>query len=194
MKALAVLLYGLGNVSQGMIAKSCSGSATSPSTSGSARPARRRRHPRPRRRVGIVQIDEMWHFVEWKKNKVRVWRVYDPPALRALVGELGLGVMTRPSVDLLDKVGVEGDVFLTDDWGWLPPADPGGAAVHRQGPDLPDPPGQRRRPPPPRPLPPPLQGHRARSYGLDGALRLLCHLRQPQNLLPMRDSSRSLFR
>src|SRR6476620_9982020 len=54
--------------------------------------------------------------------------------------------------------------------GGLPPADPGRAAVHRQGPDLPDRAGQRRRPPPPRALPPPLQGHLARPpHGRRGA-------------------------
>src|SRR3954453_6479205 len=54
--------------------------------------------------------------------------------------------------------------------GGLPPADPGGATVHRQGPDLPDRAGQQRRPPPPRPFPSPLEGHLARpSYGRRGA-------------------------
>src|SRR3954466_15473986 len=46
--------------------------------------------------------------------------------------------------------------------GGLPPADPRGAALRRQGPDLPDRAGQQRGPPSPRPLPPPLQGHLAR--------------------------------
>src|SRR5436309_11924655 len=46
--------------------------------------------------------------------------------------------------------------------GGLPPADPGRATLHRQGPDLPDRAGQQRRPPPSRALPPPLQGHLAR--------------------------------
>src|SRR4051794_18954939 len=45
--------------------------------------------------------------------------------------------------------------------GGLPPADSRGSTLRRQGPDLPDRAGQRRRPPPPRPLPPPLQGHLA---------------------------------
>src|SRR3954452_18496708 len=43
--------------------------------------------------------------------------------------------------------------------GGLPPADPRGATLRRQGPDLPDRAGQQRGPPSPRPLPPPLQGH-----------------------------------
>src|SRR3954466_2495501 len=45
--------------------------------------------------------------------------------------------------------------------GRLPTADPAGSTLRRQGSDLPDRAGQRRRPPPPRPLPPPLEGHLA---------------------------------
>src|SRR5215208_2906924 len=67
MKALAVLLYALGNVSQGMIAKLLGVShvavykwvrAAGETTPGpSAAPS-----------SGIVQIDEMWHFVDGKKQ------------------------------------------------------------------------------------------------------------------------------
>src|SRR4051812_38172168 len=67
MKALAVLLYGLGNVSQGMIAKllgvshvavyervrAAGDDAPTPSATPSS---------------GIVQIDRMWHFVTAKKQ------------------------------------------------------------------------------------------------------------------------------
>ena len=68
MKALAVLLYALGNVSQGMIAKLLGVShvavykwvrAAGETTPGpSAAPS-----------SGIVQIDEMWHFVDGKKTR-----------------------------------------------------------------------------------------------------------------------------
>src|SRR3954453_12569583 len=59
--------------------------------------------------------------------------------------------------------------------GRFPAADPGRAALHGQGPDLPDRAGRRRRPPPPRALPPPLQGHVPRlSHGR----------RRPQAALP----------
>ena len=68
MKALAVLLYALGNVSQGMIAKllgvshvavykwirAAGEDASAPSAAPSG---------------GIVQIDEMWHFVNGKKTR-----------------------------------------------------------------------------------------------------------------------------
>src|SRR5204863_3384640 len=55
-----------------------------------------------------------------------------------------------------------GQRLLDGRLGGLPPADPGGATLRRQGPDLPDRAGQQRRPPPSRALPPPLQGHLAR--------------------------------
>ena len=68
MKALAGLLYALGHVSQGMIAKLLGvshvavykwGRAAGETTPGpSAAPS-----------SGIVQIDEMWHFVDGKKTR-----------------------------------------------------------------------------------------------------------------------------
>ena len=69
MKALAVLLYGPGNVSQAMIAKlpgvshvavyewvrAAGEEAPTPPTASSE---------------GVVQIDEMWHFVNGKKTRM----------------------------------------------------------------------------------------------------------------------------
>ena len=112
MKALAVLLYALGNVSQGMIAKLL-GSATSRSTVG---PRGREAAPAPSTTPssGIVQIDEMG--TSWmEKNKVWVWRAFDPVARRTLAWELG-GRDDATCRRLLEKVGVDGHVFLTDDW------------------------------------------------------------------------------
>ena len=68
MKALAVLLYGLGNVSQGMIAKLLGVSHVAVykwvRVAGETVPA-----PSAAPSSGIVQIDEMWHFVEGKKTR-----------------------------------------------------------------------------------------------------------------------------
>ena len=68
MKALAVLLYGLGNVSQGMIAKLLGVSHVAVyqwvRAAGETVPA-----PLATPSSGIVQIDEMWHFVEGKKTR-----------------------------------------------------------------------------------------------------------------------------
>src|SRR3954463_4368447 len=68
MKALAVLLYGLGNVSQGMIAKLLGVSHVAVykwiKAAGEEAPA-----PSTTPEDNIVQIDEMWHFVNGKKTR-----------------------------------------------------------------------------------------------------------------------------
>jgi hypothetical protein len=68
MKALAVLLYALGNVSQGMIAKLLGVSHVAVykwvRAAGEDTPA-----PSATPSSGIVQIDEMWHFVDGKKTR-----------------------------------------------------------------------------------------------------------------------------
>src|SRR3954469_12187820 len=67
-KAPAVLLYALGNVSQGMIAKPLGVSHVAVykwvRAAGEAAPA-----PSATPSSGIVQIDEMWHFVNGKKTR-----------------------------------------------------------------------------------------------------------------------------
>src|SRR3954452_19442786 len=69
MKALAVLLYALGNVSQGMIAKRLGVSHVAVykwvRAAGEDAPA-----PSATPSSGIVQIDEMWHFVNGKKQGI----------------------------------------------------------------------------------------------------------------------------
>lgn len=68
MKALAVLLYALGNVSQGMIAKLLGVSHVAVykwiKAAGEATPA-----PSVAPVDEVVQIDEMWHFVNGKKTR-----------------------------------------------------------------------------------------------------------------------------
>ena len=70
MRALAVLLYGLGNVSQGMIAKRLGASHVAVykwvRKAGEDAPA-----PSATPSSGIVQIDEMWHFVNGKNRLSR---------------------------------------------------------------------------------------------------------------------------
>jgi transposase-like protein len=67
MRALAVPLYGPGSVSQGMIAKLLGVSHVAVygwvRAAGEAAPA-----PSAAPSSGIVQIDEMWHFVDGKKQ------------------------------------------------------------------------------------------------------------------------------
>src|SRR5918911_3951558 len=68
MKALAVLLYALGNVSQGMIAKLLGVSHVAVykwvRAAGEEAPA-----PSTTPEDNIVPIDEMWHFVDGKKTR-----------------------------------------------------------------------------------------------------------------------------
>src|SRR3954449_694444 len=68
MKALAVLLYSVGNVSQGMIAKLLGVSHVAVykwvRAAGEGAPA-----PSATPSDDIVQIDEMWHFVDGKKTR-----------------------------------------------------------------------------------------------------------------------------
>src|SRR3954469_14364547 len=127
-----------------------------------------------------------------EKNKVWVWKAYDPVARRTLAWELG-GRDDATCRRLLDKVGVEGNVFLTDDW----------EGFHRlipqdrlfTGKDLTFPIEQDNGD---------VRHHLARfrrrskvtsraRHMVDGALKLLCHLRRPENFLPLRDSFLSIF-
>src|SRR4051812_34592314 len=97
MKALAVLLYGLGNVSQGMIAKPLGVSHVAVykwiKAAGEEAPA-----PSTTPEDNIVQIDEMWHFVNGKKTRfgsggpTTLWHGEPWPGS-------WVGVMTRPAGD-----------------------------------------------------------------------------------------------
>src|SRR3954453_24046492 len=87
MKALAVLLHALGNVSQGMIAKLLGVSHVAVyqwvRKAGEDAPA-----PSATRSSGIVQIDEMWHFVDGKKKG---WGLASPRPFGTANPGLGTG-------------------------------------------------------------------------------------------------------
>ena len=95
MKALAVLLYALGNVSQGLIGKLLGVSHVAVykwvRAAGEGTPA-----PPATPSSGIVQIDEMWHFVNGKKTRfgsggpTTLWHGEPWPGS-------WVGVMTRPA-------------------------------------------------------------------------------------------------
>jgi transposase-like protein len=103
MRALAVLLYGLGNASQGMIAKLLGVSHVAVyrwvRAAGEAAPA-----PSAEASGGIVQIDEMWHFVNGKKTRfgcggpTTLWHGEPWPGS-------WVGVMTRPAGDFSTRSG-----------------------------------------------------------------------------------------
>ena len=191
MKALAVLLYALGNVSQGMIAKLLGVShvavykwvrAAGEDGAGALGHALRQ-HRADRRDVALRGRE---------KNKVWLWRAFDPVARRTLAWELG-GRDDATCRRLLDKVGIEGNVFLTDDWEGFRRLIPEDQLF--TGKDLTFPIEQDNGD---------VRHHLARfrrrskvtsraRHMVDGALRLLCHLRRPENFLPMRDSFLSIF-
>ena len=76
MKALAVLLYAMGNASQSMIARLLGVSHVAVykwiRAAGEAAP-----RPDATPSSGIVQIDEMWHFVDGKKQGLAVAGLWD---------------------------------------------------------------------------------------------------------------------
>ncbi len=70
--------------------------------------------------VVTVEVDEMWHYP--KKGlpssgsaKLRVWRAYDLGTRRLVAWVLG-GRDDATSRRLLDKIGLVGKTFVTDDW------------------------------------------------------------------------------
>src|SRR4051794_23263417 len=127
-----------------------------------------------------------------EKSKVWLWRAFDPVARRTLAWELG-GRDDATCRRLLDKVGVEGNSVVADDWEGFHRLIP--AEQLFTGKDLTFPIEQdnsnirhylarfRRRS---------KVTSRAR-HMVDGALRLLHHLMQPGNFLLYRNSFLSIF-
>ena len=108
-------------------------------------------------------------------------------ARRTLAWELG-GRDDATCRRLLDKVGIDGHLFVTDDWEGFRRLIP--EEQHFAGKDLTFPIEQDNSD---------VRHHLARfrrrskvtsraRHMVDGALKLLCHLRQPGNFLPLRDS------
>src|SRR5215217_6307657 len=127
-----------------------------------------------------------------EKNKVWLWRAYDPVARRTLAWELG-GRDDATCRRLLDKVGIEGNIFVTDEWEGFRRLIP--EEQHFAGKDLTFPIEQDNGD---------VRHHLARfrrrskvtsraRHMVEGALKLLCHLRQPENFLPLRNSFLSVF-
>ena len=113
-------------------------------------------------------------------------------ARRTLAWELG-GRDDATCRRLLDKVGIDGHIFVTDDWEGFRRLIP--AEQLFTGKDLTFPIEQDNSN---------IRHHLARfrrrskvtsraRHMVDGALRLLCHLRQPENFLPLRGSFLSIF-
>ena len=114
MKALAVLLYAMGNVSFGSIARLL-GVSDVAVLNWVRDEARKLPEPSTKADVLVVTLDEMWHFVKKKTAKLWIWRAYDPVARRTVAWVLG-GRDDATCQKLLDKIGIEGKTFVTDDW------------------------------------------------------------------------------
>ena len=114
MKALALLLYAMGNVSFCSIARIL-GVSDVAVLNWVRDAARRLPQPSTKADVVIVTLDEMCHYVKKKTAKLWVWRAYDPIARRTIAWVLGRRD-DATCQKLLDKIGVEGKTFVTDDW------------------------------------------------------------------------------
>src|SRR3954454_25141310 len=67
-----------------------------------------------------------------QKNKVWLWRAIDPVARRLRAWELG-GRVDATCRRLLDRIGIEGHLFLTDDWEGFHQLIPEGQLVSGKG-------------------------------------------------------------
>ncbi|MFZ2109749.1 MAG: hypothetical protein WAV18_30975 [Roseiarcus sp.] len=113
MKALALLLYAMGNVSFGSIARIL-GVSDVAALNWVSDDARKLPEPSTKTEAIVVTLDEMWRFVK----KLRNCGSGEPMTL--LLDEPSPGVLGRRDdatcQKLLNKIGLEGKTFVTDDW------------------------------------------------------------------------------
>ena len=114
MKALAVLLYAMGNVSFGSIARLL-GVSDVAVLNWVRDEARSLAEPSTKADVVVVTLDEMWHLV---KERLQNYGFGEPMTL--LLGEPSPGflvaVMTPHAKSSSTKSAVPGKTFVTDDW------------------------------------------------------------------------------
>ena len=77
--------------------------------------ARKLPEPSTKAEVVVVTLDEMWRFVKKGSEKLWLWRAYDPIARRTIAWVLGRRD-DAACQKLLNKIGLEGKTFVTDDW------------------------------------------------------------------------------
>ena len=64
----------------------------------------------------VVELDELWHFIEKKKNKLWVWKAYDRNSGRLIDWELG-GRDSQTLEKMLKRLlAWKVTVYCTDDW------------------------------------------------------------------------------
>jgi transposase-like protein len=69
----------------------------------------------PKSDSGIVMLDEMWHFVNGKDNKIWLWRAIDGQTRRPLAWLLG-NRDNETVKQLIDKVDDRECCFITDEY------------------------------------------------------------------------------
>ena len=114
MKALALLLYAMGNMSFCSIARIL-GVSDVAVLNWVRNEARQLPEPSVAAERVIITLDEIWHFLKKKTCKFWVWRAYDPVARRTVAWVLG-GRDDKTCQKLIDKVGLKGKTFIADDW------------------------------------------------------------------------------
>jgi len=130
----------------------------------------------------VVTLDEMWHFLEKRLascgfgEPMTLWLGEPSPLCLVAVMTPHAGSSSTRSASSFGFAQDEGQDLRRRSSGLIrglgrhPSPDPGGSALHRQGPDLPDRARQQQHPPLPRPLPAAYQG-RLQVFG-DGRFAL----------------------
>jgi len=114
MKLEAVLLY-MSGMSMNAIGKHLNVSAQAILNWVREFAEKNKEKPTPGKAV-VIELDEMWHFIESKKNKLWIWKAYDRITRRLVDWELGS--RDSETLDKLLKRLAEWDVtvYCTDDW------------------------------------------------------------------------------
>jgi IS1 family transposase/transposase-like protein len=114
LKEVAVILYVYCGISMIKIGKMCGVSDVA--VLKWIRKAAQKAEPlNPKSDSGIVMIDEMWHFVNGKENKVWLWRAIDAQTRRPLAWLLGKrdSATVKHFIDMLDDGKC---LFVTDNY------------------------------------------------------------------------------
>ncbi|WP_330202302.1 IS1 family transposase [Cyanobacterium sp. Dongsha4] len=64
----------------------------------------------------VVELDELWHFIEFKKNKLWIWKAYDRNTNRLIDWELGKRDSETLKKLLIRLLKWDVTVYCTDDW------------------------------------------------------------------------------
>ena len=115
MKALALMLYAMGNMELSAASPAFSGSVMSRFSSGFGNEARRLPEPAVTAETVIITLDEMWHFLKKRLASSGFGARMILSARRTLAWLLGRRD-DATCQQLLDKVRLKGKTFLTDDW------------------------------------------------------------------------------